>query len=67
VRVVGYTDGVGSPRADLLLWRQRIQTVADALVANSVAADRLARDGGGQTGEPRGLANRRVEIALAAD
>jgi outer membrane protein OmpA-like peptidoglycan-associated protein len=66
VRVVGYTDSAGSPPADILLSQQRAQAVADALVANGVAADRLVRSGRGQTGENPGLASRRVEITLAA-
>jgi hypothetical protein len=40
VSVVGYADSAGSAPADLLLSQQRAQTVADALVANGVAADR---------------------------
>jgi len=50
-----------------VLSQQRAQTVAAALVANGVAADRLVRSARGQTGENTGLASRRVEIALAAN
>src|SRR5262249_16618844 len=65
VSVVGYTDSAGSASADLVLSQQRAHTVADALVANGVPADRLVRSGRGQTGENLGLASRRVEIALS--
>ncbi len=65
VSVIGYTDSAGSAPADVLLSRQRAQTVADALVADGVPANRLVRSGRGQTGANPGLASRRVEIALA--
>src|SRR5271155_6011424 len=41
VNVVGYTDNAGSLPADVQLSVQRAQAVADALVANGVAANRL--------------------------
>ena len=66
VSVSGYTDSAGNAPADLLLSQQRAQSVADALVADGVPADRLVKSGRGQTGENPGLASRRVEIALAA-
>jgi len=64
VTVVGYTDNAGSRQADATLSQQRAQAVADALVANGVAASRLVRAGRGQTGEDPGVASRRVEISL---
>src|SRR3954464_12786362 len=56
VKVSGYTDSAGSPQADVLLSQQRAQAVADALVANGVAANRLVRKGQGQTGSNPGVA-----------
>jgi OmpA-OmpF porin, OOP family len=64
VEVIGYTDSAGSPPADVLLSQQRARTVADALAANGVAADRIVRSGRGQTGEDPGIASRRVEIII---
>jgi OmpA-OmpF porin, OOP family len=64
VDVIGYTDSAGSPPADVLLSQQRAQAVADALVANGVAAGRLVRIGRGQTGGDPGVASRRVEITI---
>jgi outer membrane protein OmpA-like peptidoglycan-associated protein len=64
VEVRGYTDSSGSPRADVLLSRERVRSVADALVADGVAADRLVRKGQGQAGANPGVASRRVEITV---
>ena len=64
VDVIGYTDSAGAPQADVLLSQQRAQAVADALVANGVAANRLVRVGRGQTGSDPGVASRRVEITV---
>jgi outer membrane protein OmpA-like peptidoglycan-associated protein len=64
VEVRGYTDSSGSPPADVLLSRERVQSVADALVAHGVAANRLVRKGQGQTGANPGVASRRVEITV---
>ena|SRR5690242_4682177 len=64
VEVRGHTDSAGSPRADVLLSRERVQSVADALVADGVAASRLVRKGQGQTGANPGVASRRVEITV---
>ena len=60
----GHTDSSGSPRADVLLSRERVESVADALVADGVAANRLVRKGQGQTGANPGVASRRVEITV---
>ena len=64
VTVAGYTDSAGSPPADVSLSQQRAQVVADALVADGVAANRIARMGRGQTGGDPGVASRRVEIMI---
>ncbi len=64
VEVRGYTDSSGSPQADVLLSQERVQSVADALVAHGVAANRLVRKGQGQTGVNPGVASRRVEITV---
>jgi outer membrane protein OmpA-like peptidoglycan-associated protein len=64
VKVLGYTDSAGSPAADVALSQQRAQAVADALVTDGVAANRLVREGRGQTGENPGVASRRVEIII---
>jgi hypothetical protein len=45
VEVRGYTDSSGSPPADVLLSRERVRSVADALVSHGVAANRLVRKG----------------------
>jgi outer membrane protein OmpA-like peptidoglycan-associated protein len=64
VAVIGWTDSVGSPQADILLSRQRARVVADALVADGVAASRLTRQGRGQTHDDPGVESRRVEIRV---
>lgn len=64
VDVIGYTDSAGSPPADVLLSQRRAQTVADALAADGVTANRIVRSGRGQTGEDPGIASRRVEITI---
>jgi outer membrane protein OmpA-like peptidoglycan-associated protein len=62
VTVYGYTDSAASPQADVLLSQQRAQHVADELVADGVASNRIIRQGRGQTGGDPGVASRRVEI-----
>lgn len=47
--------------------QQRAQTVAAALVADGVGANRLVRRGCGQTGGDPGIASRRVEVTIDAD
>lgn len=64
IDVVGYADSAGNPPADLLLSQQRAQAVANALLANGVAAGRLVHVGRGQTGGDPGIASRRVEIII---
>jgi outer membrane protein OmpA-like peptidoglycan-associated protein len=65
VSVLGYTDSAGRPQDDVLLSQHRAQNVADALVADGVAAGRITRQGRGQTGEDPGVASRRVEIDIS--
>ena len=48
----------------MALSQERVRSVADALVADGVAADRLVRKGQGQTGANPGVASRRVEITV---
>ncbi len=64
VRVLGYTGNAGSAAADLQLSQRRAQAVADAMVADGIAASRIALQGRGQTGENPGEANRRVDIEI---
>ncbi len=64
VLVRGWTDSAGSRPDDLVLSRQRAQSVADRLVADGVAPGRITRQGRGQTGNDPGVESRRVEILL---
>jgi outer membrane protein OmpA-like peptidoglycan-associated protein len=66
VNVIGYADSVGTPQDDVLLSQQRSQAVADALVADGVAANRLVRLGRGRSGGDAGLESRRVEITVGS-
>ena len=71
VKVVGYTDSVGSDASNQLLSERRAKSVADFLVTQGVPADKLTQDGLGEsnpvadneTAEGR-AANRRVEISV---
>lgn len=68
-KVVGYTDSVGSEASNLTLSERRAGSVADFLIAQGVPADKLTREGKGEsdpvadneTAEGRAK-NRRVEI-----
>ncbi len=64
VLVEGYTDSIGSPRADMSLSGTRAQTVANALVADGVARSRIVLRPRGQTGNDPGVESRRVVIEL---
>ena len=66
VEVLGFTDSAGSPSADIVLSQRRARTVADALISNGVAANRLVLIGRGQNGENPGLESRRAEIIIAS-
>ncbi len=71
-RVEGFTDTTGKPELNMKLSAERAKTVADFLVAQGVAAERLAHAGYGPanpvadnaTAEGRAK-NRRVEIILS--
>jgi outer membrane protein OmpA-like peptidoglycan-associated protein len=64
VRVIGYTDSVGIPSADVVLSQQRAAIVAQTLIADGVAASRIVQQGRGQTHEDPGVASRRVDIEI---
>jgi outer membrane protein OmpA-like peptidoglycan-associated protein len=64
VVVAGFTDSGGSAGADVKLSQARAAAVANALVADGVAAARISRQGRGQTHEDPGVASRRVEISV---
>jgi len=69
--ICGHTDGTGSPLADLELSRQRAQAVADFLVNQGVARERVQARGAGDaepvahdaTDEAR-FRNRRLAFAM---
>ncbi len=65
VRVLGYTDSVGSPADDVTLSRGRAKRVSDELVADGVPPERIVQQGRGQTGTDPGVESRRVDIILA--
>ena len=73
IAVNGFTDTAGFPDRNLAISQKRARTVADALVHEGVAPQRIAAQGFGEThlriatgddkNEPR---NRRIEIVLKA-
>lgn len=71
LEIVGHTDIIGSPSANLALSEQRAQIVLDAIVKKGVAKERLTSRGmgsskpiaGNDTAEGR-KRNRRVEFVL---
>jgi outer membrane protein OmpA-like peptidoglycan-associated protein len=65
VRVLGYTDSVGSAADDVALSSRRAKRVSDELVADGVPAERIVQQGRGQTGSDPGVESRRVDIILA--
>ena len=74
IAVNGFTDTAGAPDRNLAISQKRARTVADALVHEGVAPQRIAAQGFGEThlriatgddkNEPR---NRRIEIVLKAN
>lgn len=71
VRIVGYTDSVGSPGKNRDLSQRRAESVRSFLASHGVAEDRLVAEGRGQmdpvasNASPDGRAmNRRVEIVV---
>ena len=64
VHVIGYSDSVGSPKADFALSKTRSDKVAMALVADGVPPDRIVREAHGPTGGDTHVQRRRVEITV---
>lgn len=71
IAVTGFTDTTGTPQYNLRLSKRRAESVADAMVASGVDAERITTDGVGEnnllipTGD--GVAepqNRRAQIAI---
>jgi outer membrane protein OmpA-like peptidoglycan-associated protein len=63
VYVVGYADPDGSPQANIDISSARAQVVADALIANGVAPERIRRNAQGTTNfTGTSQESRRVEI-----
>ncbi len=71
ITVTGFTDTTGTPQYNLRLSKRRAESVADAMVASGVDAERITTDGVGEnnllipTGD--GVAepqNRRAQIAI---
>ena len=74
VWVNGFTDTAGPPDANLAVSQKRARTIADALVHEGVAAQRITAQGFGEahlriaTGDGKKEArNRRIEIVLKAN
>jgi OOP family OmpA-OmpF porin len=69
--IIGHTDNVGKPEANLLLSQRRAESVRQALIRYGVEANRLKAIGKGDT-EPKSdnldkegrMLNRRVEVIL---
>lgn len=64
VVVAGYADRVGTPATNQTLTKLRAQIVADGLVADGVARDRIALRPKGAIGGDPGVESRRVMIEL---
>lgn len=64
LRILGYTDPLGSQRYNQWLSRRRARTVADVLQANGVPASRIAVRGQGPVEQEDNATARRVEILL---
>ncbi len=74
LKIIGHTDNVGSPQANLTLSRDRAKAVADHLIANGVEAEQLTTVGMGDTQpidegytEEAKAKNRRVEFIIYID
>ena len=69
VTVTGYADkGTGSAAYNMKISRMRAESVADALRAAGISADRIIVDAKGDTQQPFEVNNRnRVAIAVAAE
>jgi outer membrane protein OmpA-like peptidoglycan-associated protein len=59
IAIIGYTDALGSGRANARLGRQRAEAIVEGLVTRGIAADRLEGRSGGED-QPVG-SNRRAE------
>lgn len=59
IAIIGYTDALGSGRANARLGRQRAEAIVDGLVTRGISADRLDARSGGED-QPVG-SNRRAE------
>jgi outer membrane protein OmpA-like peptidoglycan-associated protein len=74
IRIVGYTDNIGSASYNQLLSQQRAQAVANYLADHGVAPERLSTVGMGES-QPRASnataagrqLNRRVEMLIIPD
>jgi outer membrane protein OmpA-like peptidoglycan-associated protein len=64
VVVSGYADRIGAPATNQTLTKLRAQIVADGLVADGVARDRIALRPKGAIGGDPGVESRRVMIEL---
>lgn len=64
VVVSGYADQIGAPATNQTLTKLRAQIVADGLVADGVARDRIALRPKGAIGGDPGVESRRVMIEL---
>ena len=73
VEVAGHTDAIGNASANQALSESRAKSVADAMAAQGVPADRLSAKGYGSTkpfmagtSRPANAANRRTEFVVAS-
>lgn len=69
IRIVGYTDNMGSPAYNKKLSERRAQAVADYLTRNGIQKDRIETEGKGESdpiatnSTPEGrAANRRIQV-----
>lgn len=71
IRIIGYTDNLGSAGYNLKLSQKRAQAIADWLIAHGIDAERIAVSGEGEntpvapnTTSAGRAANRRAEVTL---